>query len=590
VRRPAQGVTGPDGRAVEIKIAAGIDFGTSRSGFGWTPICPAHEDPARRHIYTRDVWPGQAVPYLKTLTALMLDRTGQATAWGWEAYQALLHHRVDRRNHGAQYRDLFKLGLPGGVTALDGSTGTGHGEPADSPRRLIVAFLRNLYQTALADITRAGYSEGEVRWCLTVPAVWTDYQKQVFRHAAYEAGMPSDDGRVILALEPEAALHHVRAASAASQQDLTRPGAKVMMVDCGGGTVDITTYRNDDDGRPHEIRCASGGLLGSTYVDAALIETVLLKRFGGIEEWQQLQREQRPAVQTLLDAWERAKLEAVADLSHPLYLPITLPLARALSPAALDALPGLQNGVDDHIVITPGEVRDAFEQVVPGILEFIDEHLQSSVASCTADGVDDGPVTVLLVGGFGASPYLRQRVKQHAGGRAQLQLVPSPAAAVVTGAVHFAYAPQVRTRIARHTAGIHVSAPFDELLDPAETRYDIEGGPPQCIERFHAFVRAGEPVRSGQLIVHDYTPLKGDQTEVKVEFYISDRTDPRYVYEPGCRKLAALTVSLAKVMHRELDKRGILVHMRLGETEIQAYATLDGTEQRLDTTFAFVTG
>ncbi|MGW6302801.1 hypothetical protein ACWFRQ_01465 [Streptomyces niveus] len=57
------------------------------------------------------------------------------------------------------------------------------------------------------------------------------------------------DGRVLLSPEPEAAAHCARV-SGAGQGNAgpapMAPGARFMVVDCGGGTADITGYQNDN--------------------------------------------------------------------------------------------------------------------------------------------------------------------------------------------------------------------------------------------------------------------------------------------------------------------------------------------------------
>ena len=72
--------------------------------------------------------------------------------------------------------------------------------------------MRFLKDDALAEIEAAtgGYlQEDEIRWCLTIPAIWQDVDKQLMRRAAQQAGIIKDADRdaerLILALEPECA-------------------------------------------------------------------------------------------------------------------------------------------------------------------------------------------------------------------------------------------------------------------------------------------------------------------------------------------------------------------------------------------------
>ena len=50
-----------------------------------------------------------------------------------------------------------------------------------------------------------GFTEDDVRWCVTVPAIWDDADKQFMRRAAGDAGFPDGSERLLLVQEPEAA-------------------------------------------------------------------------------------------------------------------------------------------------------------------------------------------------------------------------------------------------------------------------------------------------------------------------------------------------------------------------------------------------
>lgn len=574
----------------EIRAVAVIDFGTHGSGFAWTFLSPAHDDPTQRKIFTCDEWPGQPMPYPKTLTALVLDRNGDVVEWGWEAYRAWRTRGVDLHRTGHRYKKHFKMSLARPVDEESLRSGLALDDAETSPQWLIAAFLKQIYRRALAEIAKSGYHADEIGWCLTVPAMWDDYQKQVMRQAAYEAGMPSEDGRVILALEPEAAAHHalvsgVRLPGVDRAATLTERGGRFMVVDCGGGTVDITAYRIDEAGLMVEIGRVHGDKSGSAYLNRVFAETVLTKRLGGVEEMERLESQCPAALEELLDAWEHAKLHASIELAQPLYLSISKSLDRHLSDQTRKMLPDLQGGVDDHIVVSPEEVRDIFEEVVPRVLALIDWQLDEMY---NFDGPAETPDAVLLVGGFASSPYLQERVRSHLFGRADMRVVPNPATAVLAGAVHFAYAPRTRARRSKYTYGINFSAPYEEGIDPEEKRYVNSRGEVMCLDRFAAFVRSGEPARTGEETIHRYIPVEGDQTELDIEFYATREPEPRYVDEVGCHSLARLTVDLAKVMHLVLEQRRVCVAMQFGETEIKTRVTLVGTDVELDAVLDFV--
>ena len=68
----------------------------------------------------------------------------------------------------------------------------------------IYANYVNTYRWNLNSIY---YLDEDVRWVITVPAIWRSSAKQLMRQAAYEAGLGSDrlPQQILIALEPEAA-------------------------------------------------------------------------------------------------------------------------------------------------------------------------------------------------------------------------------------------------------------------------------------------------------------------------------------------------------------------------------------------------
>lgn len=45
------------------------------------------------------------------------------------------------------------------------------------------------------------------------------------------------------------------------------PGRQVIILDCGGGTVDLAAYQNDEEGRLVEIGLVNGAVLGSNELN-----------------------------------------------------------------------------------------------------------------------------------------------------------------------------------------------------------------------------------------------------------------------------------------------------------------------------------
>lgn len=220
-----------------IRVVIGLDFGTSFSGY-------AYAFKNDQEVICRTDWPGQPMPYIKTLTQLLYSPEQQVEAWGYEAPTRLAQLREDEHIKAYSLLKNFKMHLRDVPEQASGQPVFS----ADSGQQfavlsVITDYLKCLRKTVWEDLqgaTSGFLKETELLWCLTIPAIWTDSEKGLMRQAAQKAGLINDSAkdadRLLLVLEPEAAA----LACHAKDNLLLRPETSFMIVDCGGGTVDIT--------------------------------------------------------------------------------------------------------------------------------------------------------------------------------------------------------------------------------------------------------------------------------------------------------------------------------------------------------------
>ena len=125
--------------------------------------------------------------------------------------------------------------------------------------------MRSQLQKTLGEVFNR--EEDNIRYFLTVPAIWNEAGKAATRAAAIQAGFLRDenDNRLTLITEPEAAamfcsktgLLHLRVHDA------------VLIVDCGGGTVDLIAYELEEESPFTVAECTagSGDSCGSTALN-----------------------------------------------------------------------------------------------------------------------------------------------------------------------------------------------------------------------------------------------------------------------------------------------------------------------------------
>jgi Hsp70 protein len=564
-----------------FRVAAAIDFGTHSTGYAWAPVDVINDTPADRKIQFRTQWPDQPVPAAKVLSAVLLGASGIVDAWGYTARKR--HRNSINALQGSSYYYGFKLALqrdaPSGPLLL----------PAQENAVAVAGgYLREIVREALRNIGASGYQPGDIRWCITVPAIWGDEAMSRTRQAAEAAGLPTDSERLLLVYEPEAAAVHCRIRGAnlvGAEQDpgtvVLPASSRYMVVDCGGGTVDITSYRTDGSGQLEQIGQVSGGMLGSEYVNHAFITEIVADRLGGLEAVTDLARYHENALLQLVDAWEERKHTVAAVAAHDGFVridePVHVPLNRLVYRALEEIVPDLSErllrlqGDDNHIVMQPPELVKLFDSVVTRILDSVDEQLAAMEVQC---GRTEGLETVLLVGGFAQSAYLQLRLSEHLRNRAHVRVPPVGAQAVLAGAVHICYNPElILARRSRYTYGFAIDHYFEQGVDEEDRKYISGYGETLCRNRFSKIVTINQTVPTDyevKMAVHATGP---DDSNVGIRLFSSTETDPRYVN--GCTARGQFSVDMSSTAGKGLpiDERGVDLVFKFGGAEITVLAT-----------------
>lgn len=605
--RTVQPLVRRNGRSLPTpRVVAAIDVGTHAIGGGWAVISAANDDPAGRTIHLANQWEAQPDPTAKNLSAVLLDADDGMIAWGYQARLLWLTRGAELSTQGAHYHQGFKMDLGAQdeaaapvVTVQDELCAETSSLLQESPRtdrvtlHLMTILLRQVVNATLEQIKASGYDEYDVRWTLTCPACFTDYQKSLLRDAGKNAGLPAEDGRVLLSLEPEAAAHFARVSGVhvvgdgnGSASDLLTPGARFMVVDCGGGTVDITAYQIDPDGKMVEIGKSLGDRFGSDFINRAFERDHLTECLGGQATLNNIKEKCPDALLNLIDQWERAKVSVKLDQDDDINLQIPAAIDRVMGAAGRRHLARRQPKKNTtNIVLTPVQIHALFDTVVPGTLDLIETQLQEMNAT---RGDNKNPDVILLVGGFSSSPYLQQAVRERFGDRAKVMVPPNPETAVLNGAVHFCYDPQVRARRSRFTYGANCHLPFKEGVDPEAKRYVSPLGNVTCRDRFSAFATTGESISTEAEVVHEYWPLSLDTDVLELRLYATRDPEPRYVTDDGCDELATITVDLASVQRfKDRRDRAVRLFMKFGETEIKVRAELVNGDHEVATQIRF---
>uniref|UniRef100_A0A8C1WXP0 Heat shock protein 12B n=1 Tax=Cyprinus carpio TaxID=7962 RepID=A0A8C1WXP0_CYPCA len=627
-----------------FSVVVAIDFGTTSSGYAFSFT----EDPETIHMMRR--WEGgdPGVANQKSPTCLLLTPDLRFHSFGFAARDSYHDLDPEEARHWL-YFDKFKMK----IHSTSDLTMETELESVNGRRvRAIEVFahaLRFFREHALKEVKDQSSSvlEGnEVRWVITVPAVWRQPAKQFMREAAYLAGLVTPDSpeQLLIALEPEAAsiycrklrLHQVidlsqrpvtngldvegKTICLSAREQLRRArhsrtflvesgtgelwsemqtGDRYIVADCGGGTVDLTVHQIEQpQGTLKELYKASGGPYGAVGVDLAF-EAMLCQIFGAdfIESF----KAKRPAAWVdLTIAFEARKRTAAPGRANSLN--ISLPFSfidfykrhrgqsveTALRKSNMNFIKWSSQGM---LRLSAEAMHELFQPTINNIIK----HIENLVQKEEVKGVH----FLFLVGGFAESPML-QRAAQNALGRNCRIIIPHDVGlTILKGAVLFGLDPTVvRVRRCPLTYGVGVLNRFVEGRHPRD-KLLIKDGREWCTDILDRFVSVDQSVALGEVVRRSYTPARMGQRKIIINIYCSDTDDITYITEPGVRKCGAITLDLlesgAVAASAEdndkgsaFERREIRTTMQFGDTEIKVTAVDVATGQLVRASIDFL--
>ncbi|CAI2171542.1 6626_t:CDS:2, partial [Funneliformis geosporum] len=240
-----------------IRVVIGFDFGTTYSGFAY---CHVTE---KQNLRSNDLWHGER-GQLKTNTVLQYDdKYNQVKLWGAPALAKKPNRRDTTQNENKPV-ELFKLHLGDMLDNFKPNL------PVDY-KKAITDYFREIGKiikdTVTAQWSKIDYFK-HVLLVITVPAEFSEKSKAIMRICAHNADLIKEEcsANLQFTTEPEAAAVFCMENSL-SEHGLAQPGINFMIVDCGGGTVDLTTRKLINDKQLGEVTERAGDFCGSTFVD-----------------------------------------------------------------------------------------------------------------------------------------------------------------------------------------------------------------------------------------------------------------------------------------------------------------------------------
>ncbi|KAH8587066.1 Hsp70 family protein-like protein [Bisporella sp. PMI_857] len=518
------------------KIIIGIDYGTTFSGVSYVTTDKSDID----DITINSSWPGEQHAMWKTPTRIAYARENpqiDRDKWGFEVKPKHISYSWTKLL-------LDKNAIVGEHDDPALSKMVGSGMLQLPPFRLAVGvcedFLHEVYvyisKKLRQQMTSLIFDSTPMECWITLPAIWSDEAKDATLVAAQRAGFGNRIGDEVFTIaEPEAAaIATLKKFSDPNALNAVKTNENILICDCGGGTVDITTYtitqtspRLEFD----ELHVGIGGKCGATYIDRNL-HTLLSERFG--PSFDDLPFAQKGPGSRFMIAFETYKRDFGLSDDRDV---------REIGPIKLE-LPDSEHYDEEErmVKLTYEDMQTLFDPVVSQITSLISQQVKE-IKVKRGSNID----RVVLVGGFAESPYLHNALENWCWQNGDITLIrpEHSQSAVVRGAALRGLegiAPRMK-RVRRHY-GFIMGLPFREGIDPEEKAYYRQlSNEKLCDGRVKWLISKGDEVVQGTSRTvscqRPYTP--GREMVFEDDLYSSSLVDaPEHTSHPRADKVGVI--------------------------------------------------
>lgn len=533
-------------------VVCAINIGSTYSGYAYAVV-----DDLNEVIISEWNTPSHLPVSYKSPTSLLLDNFEEFVAFGYEAdskYAELVEdgYQLDYFYCHQPLVDLRREELTTYSTVKDI---TKQKEiPAIQFFRHIISFFRDL-MIQTVEIKGMGVNESEIKWVLTVPAMWLDPAKQVITEAAEMAGISQT--KIHLALEPETTCIHCSRLypyifKKPDAVDMFGIDAPFLLIDAGGGKVDFTVLKATRKNELKTLEQTSDTKCGGNLVDMCFVD--ILKDVVGEDVMEEFCHSFPLENIELLRNFEVKKIASISTKQTM----VTMKISETLSDIYENFKGhGIKEAIQiskhnqsmkwegNKMRITSNLFENLFNQACKGIIQNINDILTKPKAK----KVDK----ILMVGGFSSSSILQNQIRTNF--PSVKIIVPNEAeVASLKGAVLYGLNQSIiSTRRAKFSYG--VASCVDDSDKDGHNIIDL-------------FVKKGNLVHVD--LIQSEKKYETDRDDVKVmqfDFFASDQEMmPKYVTDPECQKLGKLTVELSEPIKGK--KRAVFVQMIFGGTKL----------------------
>ncbi|KAF5704859.1 Hsp70 family heat shock protein [Fusarium globosum] len=530
----------------EKRLIVGVDYGTTHSGvsYVWSTAVGIESVHLIDEWGTTERTVGRAGYYKQVPSRIAYE---PELSWGYDigpeaktyCWTKLL---LDRFATHSEYDDssLKSIHGPGLLLVPTGKT----------PEDVVTDFLTQLYSyvmSRLKDKLGPVVKLTPIEFWFTLPALWSLRAEDSTRKAAIEAGFESRNGDSIrMVREPEAgAIACLSELIKDGESPLVKVGDGVLVCDCGGGTVDLASYKVlvAYPIPSLEQACVSeGGKCGSTTIDRAF-HRLMEERFGS--SFSSLSYQKTGAGSKFMTQFESIKRHfGVSKLAKRHLIDLNLGCADSQ----------WYRGDENEVVITTQDMIDLFDPVVKKIIALLEQQIQATRSESELE-----IKTICLVGGFGESIYLLNKLREWCPDGVEL-INPNKSweAICIGAALRGLEGPIVVKKKSKRHIGLALSIPFDaNIHNPWDAYYDQEDKMKRVMV-MDWMINRGQSITSGSVVTRSrYWTIGEKESKIRTQtlYESTEAVAPGNLAHPSVQKLGELYIDLRKVDLRGCQSR-----------------------------------
>ncbi|XP_060569786.1 heat shock 70 kDa protein 12A-like isoform X2 [Ruditapes philippinarum] len=566
-------------------LVASIDFGTTFSGFALSTLHDYELDKGNILAYSWKSGDHSSTP--KTPTCLLLKPDASFHSFGYDAEIKYAELAEDEEHKEWRYFRRFKMKLYNKENkkscGLSQHSKIKDSEGRDFDALTVFTFSIDYMKRKIIETVREripNVREDDIHYVLTTPAIWSEGAKVFMRKAAINAHIPKE--RLRIALEPECAAVYVLTKElpvldmVAQQKKAMTQGSCHLIIDLGGGTLDIAAHRVNGNFQFEEIIPPEGGPWGGDNINFKYEQ--FLQRISGapafskfrnknMEDFLMMQRHFENKKCAFNDRGDNAKVTMLVSESfrslHEQHNREKLTESVRQMTISEDV-----EFKADKMRIKSTLFRSFFTETIDGILETVQD-----VLCKIPDNID----TIICVGGFSDCQLLKESIRAKFPDKTVI-IPPEASTTIMKGAVIFGRDQSVvNKRISRYTYGLDWNEEFDPARHDPEKREETDDGP-VCRDIFKTLIVKGDeiPYNKPTQEIEAYVKSKY-QTVIEFPFYRSEiLNNPIYIDEIGCHLIGTMSVDIGE--SRSLDSC-VKLKVYFGATELRAEAKDESGKQ-----------